>query len=271
MVHAPLMTHWWNVPLYVTARGLTTSLIPAGGRGVPDRLRLRPTASTSSPSRRATPRPIALGRCRSPTSTPRSWTCSTTSGCRRRSGPMPVEIPTARSRSTDDHVHAAYDRDQAERFWRALVQMDRVFAAVPRPVRRQGQPGAPVLGRARPRRHPLLRPPRPPHPGGAPNCGPHVMHEAYSHEVSSAGYWPGPDGEGVFYSYAYPEPDGYRDVAVRARRRAFDAELGEFVLPYELGAHGRRSRRGCCSSSSRRPTRPPPTTAGWDRAALERS
>jgi hypothetical protein len=76
--------------------------------------------------------------------------------------------------------------------------------------------------------------PAPPHPGGAPNCGPHVMHEAYSHEVSSAGYWPGPDGEGVFYSYAYPEPDGFRDRPVGPDGARYNEALGEFVLPYEI-------------------------------------
>ena len=74
--------------------------------------------------------------------------------------------------------------------------------------------------------------PAPPHPGGAPNCGPHVMHEAYSHEVSSAGYWPGPDGEGVFYSYAYPQPDGFADVDLGVPGASWDGALGEFVLPY---------------------------------------
>ena len=112
--------------------------------------------------------------------------------------------------------------------------------------------------------------PAPPHPGGAPNCGPHVMHEAYSHEVSSAGYWPGPDGEGVFYSYAYPEPPGFADV--------------------DLGVDRVALRRASSASSSSR-TRPcarrtTPTAlllaflqatyeaaadlAAWDRAALER-
>ena len=76
--------------------------------------------------------------------------------------------------------------------------------------------------------------PAPPHPGGAPNCGPHVMWEAYSHEVSSAGYWPGPPGgEGVFYSYAYPEPARLPRHAGRAGRARWDDALGEFVLPYE--------------------------------------
>ena len=70
------------------------------------------------------------------------------------------------------------------------------------------------------------------HPGGAPNCGPHVMHEAYSHEVSSAGYWPGPDGEGVFYSYAYPVPDGFAEAVVDVPGARWDEQLGEFTLPY---------------------------------------
>ena len=74
----------------------------------------------------------------------------------------------------------------------------------------------------------------PPHPGGAPNCGPQVMLEAYSHEVSSAGYWPGPDGDGNFYSYAYPEPPGYRDHPVGPQGARWDDSLAEFLLPYEI-------------------------------------
>ena len=73
----------------------------------------------------------------------------------------------------------------------------------------------------------------PPHPGGAPNCGPHVMWEAYSHEVSSAGYWPGPDGEGIFYSYAYPVPQGFAAADIGIPQARYDEALGEFVLPYE--------------------------------------
>ena len=74
----------------------------------------------------------------------------------------------------------------------------------------------------------------PPHPGGAPQLRPHVMLEAYSHEVSSCGYWPGPGGEGVFYSYAYPEPDGFKRLPVGPTGASYDGEMGEFVLPYEL-------------------------------------
>ena len=101
--------------------------------------------------------------------------------------------------------------------------------------------------------------PAPPHPGGAPNCGPHVMHEAYSHEVSSAGYWPGPDGEGVFYSYAYPEPPGFRDADPGVAEARYDEALGEFVLPYAVVRERRRSRRRPAALPRRRPTRRPPT------------
>ena len=94
------------------------------------------------------------------------------------------------------------------------------------------------------------------------------MWEAYSHEVSSCGYWPGPPGEeGVFYAYAYPEPPGFRDTLV-ARPRSLDDDLGEFVLPYEA-VRTARIPTPCCSSSCRAPTTRPPT-AGWDRRALER-
>ena len=86
--------------------------------------------------------------------------------------------------------------------------------------------------------------PAPAHTGGAPNCGPHVMLEAYSQEVSSAGYWPGGGGEGVFYSYAYPEPTGYRDAPVTPAAARYDDELGEFVLPYEVVRTAARPARG---------------------------
>ena len=75
--------------------------------------------------------------------------------------------------------------------------------------------------------------PAPKHPGGAPNCGPHVMWEAYSHEVSSAGYWPGPDGIGsAFYTYMYPVPDGYADASIDPSPGFYHQGLGEFLLPY---------------------------------------
>ena len=110
----------------------------------------------------------------------------------------------------------------------------------------------------------------PPHPGGAPNCGPHVMWEAYSHEVSSSGYWPGPPGEeGVFYAYAYPEPPGYRDTSVAPKGARWDDDLGEFVLPYEdvrTAPEPDALLLEFLQSTYEAAAR----AAGWDRAALER-
>jgi hypothetical protein len=111
--------------------------------------------------------------------------------------------------------------------------------------------------------------PAPPHPGGAPNCGPHVMHEAYSHEVSSAGYWPAPDGEGVFYSYAYPEPPGFRDADTGVTEATYDEALGEFILPYDVvrksddaDAVLLRFLQATYEAAA--------DAGGWDRDALER-
>ncbi|HWM23142.1 MAG TPA: DUF5996 family protein [Ilumatobacteraceae bacterium] len=232
MVRTPLMSHWWNVPLYVTARGLTTSMIPAGGRGFQidfDFTTHDLDITISNGERRSFPleaRPVAdfyaelMAMLDDLDLTTPIWT-------------MPVEIPGEVIPFDKDDVHTSYDRGQVERFWRALVEMARVFELFRSEFVGKVSPVHLFWGgldlavtRFSGRR-------APPHPGGAPNCGPHVMLEAYSHEVSSAGYWPGPDGEGVFYSYAYPEPDGYRRQPVAPSSAHFDDALGEFVLPYE--------------------------------------
>lgn len=232
MAHAPLINHWWNVPLYVSPVGLTTSLIPYGDRAFEigfDLVDHQLTITVEGGDRRSIPLepgPVAgmyttiMAALDELGLTTRIWT-------------MPVEIEGAIA-FDEDHVHTAYDPDQAQAFWRALVQMERVFTEFRGRFIGKSSPvhlfwGALDLAVTRfsGRRAPL-------HPGGAPNCGPFVMHEAYSHEVSSAGYWPGGDGEGFFYSYAYPEPDGYRTASVAPDAARFDEALGEFVLPYEV-------------------------------------
>jgi hypothetical protein len=95
------------------------------------------------------------------------------------------------------------------------------------------------------------------------------MLEAYSHEVSSAGYWPGGSGEGLFYSYAYPEPAGYRDCTVRPDPARFDPDLGEFVLPYEVVRRA-EDPDGLLLEFLQSTYEAAATTARWDRAALER-
>jgi hypothetical protein len=234
MANEPLANHWWNVPLYLSARGLTTSLVPhRSGRSfeiVLDLVDHRLDVETTDGQVRSLPleaRPVAdfhgslLSMLDELGVTTEIW-------------PVPVEIADAIP-FADDRVHASYDADAVHRFWLALVQMARVLAVFRTRFVGKASPihlfwGALDLAHTR-----FSGRVAPPHPGGAPNCGPHVMWEAYSHEVSSCGYWPGPPGEeGVFYAYAYPEPAGYRTATIGPAGARWDDELGEFVLPYEI-------------------------------------
>ncbi|MGA2530179.1 MAG: DUF5996 family protein [Acidimicrobiales bacterium] len=232
MANTPIVNHWWNVPLYVTARGLTTSLIPHGyGPGFQIDFDLHDhklKLATERGGRSSFPlesRPVAdfyaelMARLDELGVGTRIW-------------PMPVEIEGAIA-FTDDLVHTTYEPDQAYDFWLLLVQAQRVFELFRSRFVGKASPihlfwGALDLAVTR-----FSGRPAPPHPGGAPNCGPQVMHEAYSHEVSSCGYWPGGAGEGFFYSYAYPEPPGYRAAIVRPEQAAFSEAEAEFLLPYE--------------------------------------
>ena len=147
---------------------------------------------------------------------------------------MPNELPT-RSRSTRTRAHAAYDRDFADRFWRVLLRSHEVFSYF-----RTG-----FLGKVSPvhffwgsfdlavTRFSGRR--APPHPGGVPHLPDAVAREAYSHEVSSAGFWPGggPIDQAAFYSYSYPQPEGFASASVCPAQAFFSNELGEFILPYD--------------------------------------
>lgn len=267
MVNTPLMSHWWNVVLFVSARGLATPLIPHGDKSFSmefDFIDHQLVVLTTTGDRRTVPLkagPVAdfygdvmavldeLGLSTD------IWT-------------MPVEIPDAIPFDTDQH-HVAYDADQAHRFWLALVQMNRVFEEFRSRYIGKVSPvhffwGALDLAVTR-----FSGRTAPKHPGGAPNCGPHVMWEAYSHEVSSAGYWPGPDGEGVFYSYAYPEPEGFRDGSVAPAQARFDEALGEFVLPY-TAVREANDPDALLLEFLQSTYEVAADKADWDRAALER-
>jgi hypothetical protein len=267
MANTPVTSHWWNVVLFVSARGLTTGLVPHGRRGFQidfDLVDHRLDIATTDGARRSLalePRSVAafhhevmvvlddLGLV-----TP-IWT-------------MPVEIPGAVPFDTDEGHHA-YDADAIHRFWLALVQMDRVFGQFRSRFVGKVSPvhlfwGALDLAVTR-----FSGRPAPLHPGGAPNCGPHVMWEAYSHEVSSAGYWPGPDGEGVFYSYAYPDPEGYRATPVEPAEASWSDALGEFVLPY-TAVRTAADPDATLLTFLQSTYEAAATTADWDRPALER-
>jgi len=269
MMNGPLVNHWWNVPLYVTARGLTTSLMwhPSGEAFQIDfdfRSHVLEVVTASGEQRTLDLRPVPVAQFYA-----ELMDVLEKLGVGTEIWPVPVEIEGAIP-FPEDHVHAGYDRQQVECFWIALLQVRRVlhqfrsrFIGKVSPVHLFW--GALDLAVTR-----FSGRPAPPHPGGAPNCGPRVMLEAYSHEVSSAGYWPGGDGDGLFYSYAYPEPAGYRDMEVRPDGARFEAELGEFVLPYQLVREA-DDPDGLLLDFLQSTYEAAATTAHWDRAALERS
>ena len=179
---------------------------------------------------------------------------------------MPVEIPDANTPFEQDTDHASYDPAAAHAFWRMLVASAPVMTEFRARFLGKCSPvhffwGGLDLAVTR-----FSGRTAPAHPGGAPNCGPHVMLEAYSHEVSSAGFWPGGDGEGLFYSYAYPVPD---DFASAAPDVTYSNELGEFVLPY-TDVRTAADPDATLLAFFQRTYEAAAERANWDRARLER-
>src|SRR5262245_6430119 len=229
----PMMNHWWQVPLYVSANGLTTSLMPYGhGRGLEmtfDFQRHVLDIQTTDGDRREVrlaPRSVA------------DFYAEVMSRLDELDMPVeimprPVEVPVAIPFADDDE-HDGYDAEYASRFWRSLVQAQRVLTKFRGGFIGKASPvhffwGGFDLAVTR-----FSGRPAPPHPGGIPNCPDWVAREAYSREVSSCGYWPNGDAEGAFYSYAYPEPDGYPQWAVSPDGAArYDPTYQEFLLPYQ--------------------------------------
>jgi hypothetical protein len=227
----PWRNHGWQVPLYVTARGLGTSAIPAGSALIDIEFDFVNQAlvcrSSNGLFHKVALKPMSVAAFYRET-----MAAMAALDVVVRIDRLPNELadPIAFDR---DETHASYDGEAARHFWQALVQANRVFSLF-----RTG-----FLGKASPvhffwgsfdlavtrfsgRRAPL-------HPGGVPGLPDRVTREAYSHEVSSAGFWPGSDAypQAAFYAYAYPEPPGFREAAVPAAA-SFEAGLGEFVLPY---------------------------------------
>ena len=232
MALTPLVNHWWNVTLYVTSRGLTTSPIPQA------------RAPSKSPSISST-----IG-CRSKPAMACEYLDLAAMSVAdfyaevmarlRRLGievhiwTMPSEIANAVP-FEQDRAHAQYDPDTAQRFWRALVQSDRVlqtfrsrFIGKVSPVHFFWGSFDLAVTRFSGRTAPAPS-------GVTPNVASWVMAEAYSHEVSSCGFWPGNGGYGraAFYVYAYPEPPGYGGTPLRTAEGFYDTTLGQFILPYD--------------------------------------
>lgn len=231
---SPWINHSWHVALYLTARGLTTSPIPHGTRVfeiVFDFIdhRLHIFASDGN-TRSFALRPQSVAEFYR-----ELFAGLTELGLDIRIHARPNEVVDAIP-FEQDHVHASYDADCANRLWRVLVQADRVFKQFRAGFIGKSSPvhffwGSFDLAVTR-----FSGRTAPQHPGGAPNCPDWVVREAYSHEVSSCGFWPGNDAMPypVFYSYAYPEPTGFNATEVRPAEARYDEAFGEFILPYSV-------------------------------------
>ncbi|HEY4361970.1 MAG TPA: DUF5996 family protein [Bryobacteraceae bacterium] len=233
LAQSPWFNHSWHVPLYVTSTGVTTSPIPYGVRTfqidfdfIDHQLTLRASDGRKGgfPLR---PQPVAefyrclmeeMGRIDLPVNIHKT--------------PNEVSEPIRFDR---DETHKAYSPEYANRFWRILVQSDRIMKEFRAGFIGKCSPvhffwGAPDLAVTRfsGRRAPQ-------HPGGVPNLPDFVAREAYSHEVSSCGFWPGggPVPYAAFYSYAYPEPAGFPAASIKPAAAFYSADLREFILPYE--------------------------------------
>ena len=264
----PWLNHSWHVTLRVTARGLATPLIAAGAHDLQiefdfiDHLLWIRTAAGHF--RQIMLRPVSVAEFYADV-----MIALNELGITVEIDQMPNEIADAIPFS-QDRSHAAYNAEYANRFWRVLLRSQEVFAHF----------RTAFLGKASPvhffwgsfdlavTRFSGRRAPR--HPGGIPHLPDAVVREAYSHEVSSAGFWPG--GGAIdypaYYSYAYPVPDGFATMPVRPAQAFFSKELGEFVLPYDAvrtAADPKRALMDFLQSTYDAAA----NAAKWDRAALE--
>jgi hypothetical protein len=268
LAQAPAVNHWWHVPLYLTARGLTTSAMPHGARifqidfDFIDHLLRIAVSDGQTETIPLAPRSVAdfhsevmrrLGALGLPV---RIWTTPVEIG-----DPIPFE---------QDRIHAAYDPEMVNRFWQVLARVDQVMKEFRSRFVGKASPvhffwGSFDLAVTR-----FSGRPAPPPPGN-PNIPDVVNREAYSHEVSSAGFWPGNGGFGqaAFYSYAYPQPAGFTDAPITTEGAYFSREIGEFILPYDAVRQAAAPREMLLDFLQQ--TYAAAADHGnWDRAALER-
>jgi hypothetical protein len=268
LARSPWLNHSWHTTLYVTSRGLTTSPIPYDDRTFElefDFIAHRLAIRASDGQRDEVPlRPQAVA----------AFYARLMEALHRldldiRINARPSEV-TDPIRFAEDEVHRSYDAEYANRFWRALVQADRVlkifrtrFIGKASPVHYFWGAGDLAVTRFSGRRAPR-------HPGGIPNLPDWVTREAYSHEVSSCGFWPG--GGAIdypaFYAYAYPEPGGFAEVCVGPAGASYNRDYREFILPYDRVARA-ASPDDTLLEFLQSTYEAAATLGGWDRAALE--
>jgi hypothetical protein len=179
----------------------------------------------------------------------------------------PVELPVAIP-FPEDEEHRSYDPAAARRFWLALVQAHRVMHRFRARFVGKASPVHFFWGGADLATTRFSGRPAPKHPGGVPNCPDFVQEMAYNQEVSSCGFWPGGGQEGMFYSYAYPEPEGFAEWPVRPAAAVYDTALGEFVLPY-TAVRTAEDPDALLLSFFQSTYEAAADLAGWDRGALE--
>jgi hypothetical protein len=272
LARAPHVNHSWGTTLYVTTRGLTTSPIPRGEGAfaidfdfVDHRLRI----STSEGDERS----FALEPMSVADFFAKTMQALGELGVTVHIFPRPVEVVEA-IRFDEDRQHASYDAKTVNLYWRALVEAERVLSEFRARFIGKVSPvhffwGGFDLAVTR-----FSGRTAPKHPGGVPNCADWVMQEAYSHEVSSAGFWPGRGlggrEEPAFYAYAYPQPAGFAEFSIEPKAAYFHQGLGEFILPYEAvrtAADADHALLSFLESTYEAAA----VLAAWDRRALERA
>ena len=268
---APMENHWWQVPLYVSARGLTTSPVPCGGREFEvefDFIDHLLAVRTTDGERRGIPlEPQSVADFYR-----RYMALFTALEIDVEIRPVPTELPDT-TPFADDETHAAYDPDAAHRCWEILAQTDRVLKEFRGRFLGKSSPshfwwGAFDIACTR-----FSGRPAPRHAGGIPNLPDYVAVEGYSHECISAGWWPGsiggPVAEPAFYAYSYPMPAGCEQATVKPEAAYYHHQLGEWILPYEAvrtAADPRATLVEFLESTYEAAAE----RAGWDREALER-
>jgi hypothetical protein len=266
----PWINHSWHTTLYVTARGLTTSPIWRLAKTLQmdfDFVDHRLLVLTGDGETRS----IALRPMSVADFFREVMTALQELGVETIIDNQPSELPDALP-FHEDVVHSSYDGEAVQRWWRALLQCTRVFTKFRAGFIGKCSPvhffwGAFDLAVTR-----FSGRPAPVHPGGVPHLPDWVVREAYSHEVSSAGFWPGGGAISypAFYSYAYPEPAGYKDAAVRPSGASYNPDLREFILPYDV-VRTAESPDEVLMEFLNSTYLAAADLGGWDRQALERA
>jgi hypothetical protein len=262
----PMINHWWQVTLYPSARGLTTSTMHTGGRGVEmefdfidHALHIR-TSDGQARQVELEPRSVA------------SFYAAVTGALDDVAVPAPIRpIPTELPHATpfpEDEAHRAYDADAAQRFWRVLLQSHGVMQRFRGRFIGKCSPVHFFWGGADLAVTRFSGRTAPPHPGGVPNCPDWVQRLAYSHELHSCGFWPGGSEEGSFYAYAYPQPDGFADWPVDPAEAFYDKAMGEFLLPY-AAVRAAADPEAMLMAFFQTTYEAAAELGGWDRSALE--